>query len=113
MKHFLRPSESALTDPGEWHAIKPRVPYKGAGLSTTDLLGGQVQLMFNPAAPLLPHVSSGRLRALAVGNEKRSRIVPDLPTVAEAGVPGFVSAPWCALYAPARTPAAVIDVLNA
>jgi tripartite-type tricarboxylate transporter receptor subunit TctC len=89
------------------------VPYKGAGLATTDLIAGQVQIMFNPAAPLLPHVSSGRLKALAVGNDKRSRILPDLPTVAEAGVPGFVSAPWYALYAPARTPAAVINALNA
>ena len=89
------------------------VPYKGAGASTVDLLAGQVQVMFNPAAPLLPHIGSGRLRALAVGNEKRSRILPDLPTVAEAGVPGFVSAPWYALYAPAKTPAAIVTQLNA
>ncbi|MEN3352196.1 MAG: hypothetical protein V7640_354 [Betaproteobacteria bacterium] len=89
------------------------IPYKGAGPGITDLISGRVQFMFNPAPPLLPHVNAGRLRALAVGNEKRSRILPDLPTVAEAGVPGFSSAPWYALYAPAKTPAAIIKKLTA
>lgn len=89
------------------------VPYKGSGLSVPDLVSGQIQVMFNPAAPLLPHVNSGRLKALAVGNEKRSRLLPDLPTVGESGVPGFSNAPWSGLYAPARTPAAIVDRLNA
>jgi tripartite-type tricarboxylate transporter receptor subunit TctC len=88
------------------------IPYKGAGPGITDLVSGRVQFMFNPAPPLLAHVSAGRLRALAVGNDKRSRILPDLPTVAEAGVPGFSSAPWYAIYAPARTPAAIVTYLN-
>jgi tripartite-type tricarboxylate transporter receptor subunit TctC len=89
------------------------IPYKGAGPGITDLISGRVQFMFNPAPPLLPHVNAGRLRALAVGNEKRSRILPDLPTVAEAGVAGFSSAPWYALYAPAKTTAAIIKKLTA
>jgi len=89
------------------------VPYKGSGLSVTDLLTGQIQVMFNPAAPMLPHVKTGRLRALAVGNEKRSRVLPDLPTVSEAGVPGFSNAAWSALYAPSRTPVSIINALNA
>jgi tripartite-type tricarboxylate transporter receptor subunit TctC len=89
------------------------IPYKGAGPGITDLISGRVQFMFNPAPPLLPHVNAGRLRALAVGNEKRSRILPDLPTVAEAGVPGFSSAPWYALYAPAKTPPSIIKKLTA
>jgi tripartite-type tricarboxylate transporter receptor subunit TctC len=89
------------------------IPYKGAGPGITDLISGRVQFMFNPAPPLLPHVNAGRLRALAVANEKRSRILPDLPTVAEAGVPGFSSAPWYALYAPAKTPAAIVKKLTA
>ena len=89
------------------------VPYKGSGLSIIDILAGQIQVMFNPAAPFLPHVNAGRIRAIAVGNDKRSRVVPHLPTVAEAGVPGFHNAPWNALYAPAKTPKSVINKLNA
>jgi tripartite-type tricarboxylate transporter receptor subunit TctC len=65
------------------------VPYKGAAPAVTDLVGGHVQLMFNPMPPLLPHVKSGRLKALAVGGSQRSNALPDVPTVAEAGVPGY------------------------
>lgn len=89
------------------------VPYKGSGAALTDLLGGQVQVMFNPMAPVLPHVRSGKLRALAVGNDRRSAAMPELPTVAESGLPGFDSAPWYALFAPAGTPRAVVAKLNA
>jgi len=89
------------------------VPYKGSGPAVTELLAGQVQLMFNPPSPLLPHVKSGKLRALAVGNATRSPALPDLPTVAEAGVPGFESAPWTGLFAPAQTPRPIVLKLSA
>ena len=89
------------------------VPYKGSGLSIPDLLAGRIQVMLNPAAPFLPHVNAGRVRALAVGNDKRATILPNLPTVAEAGVPGFYNAPWNALYAPAKTSPAIVARLNA
>jgi len=88
------------------------VAYKGAAPAVTELLGGQVQLMFNPMPPLLPHVKSGRLRALAVGSTQRSSAVPDVPTVAEAGVPGYEYVTWYALFAPAKTPPDVIRVIN-
>lgn len=89
------------------------VPYKGAGPAVTDLLGGQVQLMFNSMPSVLPHVKTGRLRALAVGSAKRAKTVPDVPTVAESGVPGFDAVTWFGIVAPAATPKAVIDKLNA
>jgi len=89
------------------------VPYKGAAPAVTDLVGGHVQLMFNPMPPLLPHVKSGRLKALAVGGTQRSGALPDVPTVAEAGVPGYEYVTWYSIVAPARTPRAVIDKLNA
>jgi len=88
------------------------VAYKGAAPAVTELLGGQVQLMFNPMPPLLPHVKSGKLRALAVGSTQRSSAVPDVPTVAEAGVPGYEYVTWYALFAPAKTPPDVIRVIN-
>ena len=89
------------------------VPYKGAAPAVTDLVGGHVQLMFNPMPPLLPHVKSGRLKALAVGGTQRSGALPDVPTVAEAGVPGYEYVTWYSIVAPARTPRAIIDKLNA
>jgi tripartite-type tricarboxylate transporter receptor subunit TctC len=89
------------------------VPYKGAGPAVTDLLGGQVQLTFNPIPPLLPHVKSGKLRALAVSSAQRSQAVPDVPTVAESGVPGFEYVLWYSMFAPAKTPKAVIERINA
>jgi tripartite-type tricarboxylate transporter receptor subunit TctC len=88
------------------------VPYKGAAPAVTDLLGGHVQLMFNPMPPLLPHVKSGRLRALAVGGTQRSSALPEIPTVAEAGVPGYEYVTWYSIVAPAKTPRAIIDRLN-
>ena len=88
------------------------VPYKGAGPAITDLLGAQVQLMFNPMPPLLPHVFGGKLRALAVGGLQRSPAVPDVPTVAESGVPGFEYVLWYGLFVPARTPHAIVDSLQ-
>jgi tripartite-type tricarboxylate transporter receptor subunit TctC len=88
------------------------VPYKGAAPAVNDLVGGQVQLMFNPMPPLLPHVKSGRLRALAVGGTQRSPALPDIPTVAEAGVPGYEYVTWYSIVAPAKTPRVVINKIN-
>ncbi|MEO7727894.1 MAG: tripartite tricarboxylate transporter substrate binding protein [Burkholderiales bacterium] len=89
------------------------VPYKGAAPAITDLVGGHVQLMFNPMPPLLPHVRSGRLRALAVGGLQRSSALPDIPTVAEAGVPGYEYVTWYSIVAPAKTTRAIINKINA
>ena len=89
------------------------VPYKGTGPAVTDLLGGQVQLMFNSMPLVLPLVKSGKLKGLAVGSPQRSPAAPDLPTVAEAGVPGFENVTWYGMFAPARTPAEIITKLNA
>jgi tripartite-type tricarboxylate transporter receptor subunit TctC len=88
------------------------VPYKGAGPAVTDLLAGQVQLMFNSMPSVLPHVKAGKLKALAVGSTQRSRAVPDIPTVAEAGVPGFQTVTWFGIFAPKQTASSVISTLN-
>ena len=84
------------------------VPYKGAAPALTDLLGGQVQLMFATSVSVTPHLSSGRLRPLAVTSAKRSRALPDLPTVAEAGVGGYEATAWFMVMAPAKTPPDII-----
>jgi tripartite-type tricarboxylate transporter receptor subunit TctC len=89
------------------------VPYKGAGPALTDLMGGQVHGLFaNPAASIA-HVRSGKLRALAVTGDRRSVIMPEVPTVAEAALPGFEASTWWGILAPARTPDAIVDKLNA
>jgi len=80
------------------------VPYKGSGPAITDLLSGQIQLMFANITAAVPHVKTNRLRALAVTGEKRAPAFPDLPTVAEAGVPGYVVTNWFGMAAPGRTP---------
>src|SRR5262249_51258288 len=80
------------------------VPFKGSGQAMPNLLAGQVQLVFDPMPSSLPHVKSGRLRALAISTAARSRAMPDLPTVAEAGVPGYESSLWYGVLVPARTP---------
>src|SRR5204862_5948627 len=84
------------------------VTYRGAGPALADVLGGQVDLMFASIVSSLPHAKSGRLKALAVTSARRSAVVPDFPTVAEAGVPGFEMTGYFGLLAPARTPASVI-----
>ncbi|VTU18837.1 Argininosuccinate lyase [Variovorax sp. PBS-H4] len=89
------------------------VPYKGVGPAINDLVGGQVTMMFGSVSAVLPHVKSGKLRALGVASLKRSAAMPDLPTIAEQGLPNFEAVSWYALMAPAGTPAAVIDRLNA
>jgi len=88
------------------------VPYKGAAPAITDLLGGQIQVMFTTVASAASLIAGGQLRALAVTSAQRSPAFPQLPTVAEAGVPGYAAESWYGLYAPARTSADVIDRLN-
>jgi tripartite-type tricarboxylate transporter receptor subunit TctC len=88
------------------------VPYKGGGPAMTDLLGGQINLIFATAASAIPHVSSGKIRGLAVTTLNRSKLVPDLPTVAESGLPGFEANNWYGLVVPAKTPKPVVDRLN-
>ena len=89
------------------------VPYKGAGQALIDLLGAQIQMLCTSTLPSLPHVRSGKLRGLAVTTRSRSRAAPEIPTVAESGVPGFQATTWYALLAPARTSPAIIKRLHA
>lgn len=89
------------------------IPYKGSGPSITDLLGGQVSLTFDSLVQTLPYIKTGKLRALAVLGTKRSPLLPDVPTMAEAGVPGYDFTNWFGLVAPAGTPADIIKKLNA
>ena len=88
------------------------VAYKGTAPALTELIAGQVQASFSTMPPALPHVKTGKLRALAVTTSKRALAAPDVPTVAEAGVPGFDVSNWQGIVAPARTPAAIVDKLN-
>jgi tripartite-type tricarboxylate transporter receptor subunit TctC len=88
------------------------VPYKGAGPALTDVLAGHVPLYFSSIAAALPYVRSGQLRALAVSSAKRAAAAPDIPTVAESGVPGFDLITWNGVFVPAGTPAAIVDTLN-
>ena len=89
------------------------VPYKGTGQSINDLIAGQIQLVFASMPVGLPHVKTGRLRALAVTSDKRTSLAPELPTVAESGIPGFALDSWWGLNGPAHTPADVVSRLNA
>ncbi|MDQ3260125.1 MAG: tripartite tricarboxylate transporter substrate-binding protein, partial [Pseudomonadota bacterium] len=88
------------------------VPYKGSGAALPDLLGGQVDMMFDNLPTSMPLIKSGKLRAIAITGAARSAVLPNLPTVAEAGVPGFEVTGWYGLLAPAKTPQAIIDRLN-
>ncbi|MCX7154087.1 MAG: tripartite tricarboxylate transporter substrate binding protein [Proteobacteria bacterium] len=89
------------------------IPYKGSAPAVTDLLGGQVMMMFDNIPSALPHIKSGKLRALATTGAKRDATLPDLPTVAEAGVVGYESGVWFGLSIPAGTPREIIAKLNA
>jgi tripartite-type tricarboxylate transporter receptor subunit TctC len=89
------------------------VPYKGAGLSVPAVISGESHVTFGPAPAFMGHVQSGRLRVLAIGSEKRSTLWPDIPTVIESGLPGFVSDGWAGIMAPKGTPKAILEKLNA
>jgi tripartite-type tricarboxylate transporter receptor subunit TctC len=89
------------------------VPYKGSGPLTTDLLGGQVAMSFDTITPVLQHIKGGKLRALAVTTAKRSAVLPDVPTLEEAGLKGFDIGTWFGVLAPAGTPKEVVAKLNA
>lgn len=88
------------------------IAYKTAGQTYNDLLSGQVDSYFAATSPALPHIASGKLRALGVTGERRNRVLPDVPTIAEAAVPGYESASWLFIATPAGTPRSVIDTLN-
>ncbi|HYF60247.1 MAG TPA: tripartite tricarboxylate transporter substrate binding protein, partial [Burkholderiaceae bacterium] len=89
------------------------IPYKGSAPALTDLLGGQVQMMFDNIPSALPHIRSGKLRALATTGAKRDPALPDLPTIAEAGVPGYESGVWFGLAAPVGTPREIVQRISA
>ncbi|TPG21319.1 tripartite tricarboxylate transporter substrate binding protein [Variovorax guangxiensis] len=89
------------------------VPYRGSAPAVSDLLGGQISVMFDNMPSAIPHVKGGKLRALAVTTAKRSPALPDVPTIAEAGVPGYEATSWFGLLAPAGTPAPIVAKLNA
>jgi tripartite-type tricarboxylate transporter receptor subunit TctC len=88
------------------------IPYKGNGPALADVVAGQVPFMFNTISTSLPYVKAGKLKALAVTSAKRSLLAPDLPTMAESGLPGFEVTPWYGMVAPAGTPPEVIARLN-
>jgi tripartite-type tricarboxylate transporter receptor subunit TctC len=94
------------------HVDMTHVPYKGTAPAITDLLSGQIQIMFSTVPGVAPFIQGGQLRALAITSAQRSAAFPDLPTVAEAGVPGFVVEGWYGLVAPAGTDAEIIKLLN-
>ncbi len=89
------------------------VPYKGAAQAMTDLLAGQMQMTIEGATTLLPHIASGKVRALAVMSPQRIPALPDVPTMLESGYSGFPSASWTGVLAPAGTPASIVSKLNA
>lgn len=88
------------------------IPYKGNGPALTDLLGGQINMLFATILPALPHVKSGRLRVLAVSSIRRSALLPDVPSIAGSGVPGYDAGSWNGVLAPAATPREIVARLN-
>ena len=95
------------------HVDLLHVPYKGAAPAVNDLLGGQVNIMFADVAALLSHIKSGKLKALGIASAKRFEGLPEVPTIAESGVPGFEAGGFLGLVAPAGTPPAIVNALNA
>ncbi len=89
------------------------VPYRGGAAATTDLIAGRVQFMFESLNSIAPHAKSGAVRALAVSGDRRSPGFPDLPTVAEAGVPGYSAPTWSGVIGPAGLPRPIVEKLNA
>ncbi|WP_296328516.1 tripartite tricarboxylate transporter substrate binding protein [Reyranella sp.] len=89
------------------------VPYRGTALAVADLVSGQLNVVFGDPISVLPHIRSGKLRALAVTSLERSPVAPEVPTIAESGYPGFEALAWHGILAPARTPPAVVKKLNA
>ncbi|WP_145925266.1 Bug family tripartite tricarboxylate transporter substrate binding protein [Bordetella sp. H567] len=88
------------------------VPYRGSAPSLTDLMGGQIQVTLDAVPAVLPLIQSGKVKALAIATPQRSALLPDVPTMTESGLPGFVGGTWFALVAPKGTPAAVVQVLS-
>lgn len=88
------------------------VPYRGSAPGVTDLIAGQIQIMFDPLQSVLSNVKAGKLRALAISSKARSSVVPDVPTIAESGYPGFETTAWWGVFAPAGLPAAATAVLS-
>lgn len=88
------------------------IPYKGGGPAMIDLMGGQIQAIFATLATALPHIKSGKIRGMAVTTAKRAPMIPELPTIAESGLPGYEAANWYGLLAPAGTPKPIIERLN-
>jgi len=89
------------------------VPYKGSAPALTDLMGGQVQIMFDNLPSALPLIKAGKLRAIAVTSLKRAPALPDVPTISESGLPGFEASSWFGVLAPAGTPAPIVAKINA
>jgi tripartite-type tricarboxylate transporter receptor subunit TctC len=89
------------------------VPYKGGAAGITDLISGQVQLMMESLNSITPHAKAGRVRGLAVSGPRRSTALPELPTIAEAGVPGYEATTWTGIVAPAGVPKIIVVKLNA
>ncbi|KQQ96484.1 ABC transporter substrate-binding protein [Massilia sp. Leaf139] len=89
------------------------VPYKGSAPAISDLLGGHIPVMFDSTIAIMPHIKSGKVKPIAITSAKRSPLLPDVPTFAELGIPQIESYAWYGLFAPAKTPKAVIDKINA
>jgi tripartite-type tricarboxylate transporter receptor subunit TctC len=88
------------------------VPYKGSTQSRTDLIAGQIQLSVDGLVPTLPHIRAGKLKPIALASSRRSAVAPEIPTIAEAGVPAYQTDTWYALYAPAGVPGSILDRLR-
>ena len=89
------------------------IPYKGTGPIVTDLIGGQIQVHFGPQSGIVPHVKTGKLKAIVISGEARSADLPQVPTFTEAGMPGFSVTAWYGILAPANTPKGIVDKLSA
>jgi len=89
------------------------VPYKGSSTARTDVLGGQVDMMFDAITTMAPHINSGRVKAIGTTGEKRSPVLPDVPTIAEGGIPGYEATIWLGVMAPKNVPEAILERLNA